>query len=224
MLRFFLETPKNNIMNKKNTIIIVVIVVVVLIVGAIFAFGNHGSAPQAQPQAAQAGPSVPAQSGQPASVPAAGLYTSSEDGFSVNFSGTPLVEKTTFNSPTAGSIPLTKYIAQSRSGSSAKYYVLYVYHYPQSYQFPNGYLAGAMQLFAAAVNMEYPGTKLVSQTPTQFLGISAMTGELTVPIGGIQTSGYLLITTKGQNTYGMGTYGASQGDYNAFANSFTFTK
>ncbi|MGB7957869.1 MAG: hypothetical protein WCF77_03465 [Minisyncoccia bacterium] len=215
-------------MNKKNTIIIVVIIAVVLVVAAVFALGNHANAPQAAPQAqsqaAQAGPSGQAQQpGQPASVPA-GFYTSSEDGFSVNFSGTPLVSKTTFNSPTAGSIPLTKYIAQAGSGSSAKYYVIYVYHYPQSYQFPNSYLSDALRLFAAAVNMKYPGTRLVSQTPTQFLNVSAMAGALTVPIGGAQTPGYLLITTKGQNTYGMGTYGASQSDYNAFVNSFTFTK
>jgi hypothetical protein len=142
----------------------------------------------------------------------------------VNFSGAPQVTKSTFNSPTAGPIPVTKYIAQSGSGSNAKYYVIDVYHYSKSYQFPSNYLSDALRLFVFAVNMKYPGVKLASQAPTQFLGGPAITGVLTVPIGGSQEPGYLLITTKNQNTYGMGTYGVDQNGYNAFVNSFTFSQ
>lgn len=216
-------------MNKKTMIIVAVVVVVVLAVVAFFAMGNHGtSAPQAQSpsqqQPAQTGTNNQAQPMQPAAAAPAGSYTSSADGFSADFQGTPDVTKSTFNSLTAGSIPLTKYIAQSGSGSSAKYYVLNVYHYPQSYQFPGNYLTGALQLFAIAVAAKYPGAKLTSQTPTQFQGNAAMAGVLSVPIGGVQTTGYVLITVRGQNTYGMGTYNASEDDYNTFVNSFAFTQ
>jgi len=215
-------------MNKKTIVILVVIVVVVLVGWAIFAAVNPGGAPQtpqqAQPmQQAQANPNSQPQPTQPASAPA-GLYTSSEDGFSVNFSGTPQVTKSTFTSPSAGPIPLTKYIVQSGSGSSAKYYVVYVYHYPQTYQFPAGYLTGAMDLFAMAVSAKYPGAKLTSQQPTQLLGNAAVAGTITVSTAGQQSEDYLLITTKNQNTYGIGTYGVDQSGYNAFVNSFTFTQ
>jgi uncharacterized protein YxeA len=205
-------------MNKKVIAIVVVIVVVILIAWAIFATMNHGGGAQTQSQPAQAG-----SNGQSAAVPA-NLYTSSVDGFSVNFSGTPQVTKTTFNSPTAGSIPVTKYMAESGSGSSTKYYAVDVYHYPQSYQFPSGYLTGAMDIYAMAASAKYPGAKLTSSQSTQFLGSAAMAGTITITIDGQQSENYVLITTKGQNTYGIGTYGMDQSDYNAFVNSFTFTQ
>lgn len=212
-------------MNKKTIITIAVVVVVVLVAVAVFALGNHGGAPQSQTQSPSQS-AQPAQTGsnsQTASAPT-GLYTSSDDGFSVNFSGTPSVNKSLFNSLTAGSIPLTEYRVQSGNGSSTKYYEVNVYHYPQSYQFPSGYLSAATQIFAMAVGAKYPGAKLASQTPTQFLGNPAMSGTITVPVFGNQGFVYLLITVKGQNTYGIGTYGMDQNAYNAFVNSFTFTQ
>jgi len=215
-------------MNKKIITVIAVIVVVVLVGWAIFAVGYHGGASQtqSQPPAAQNNPSAQSQPEQPtaAVTPAAGLYASSADGFSVNFPTTPQVIKSTFNSPSAGSVPVTKYIAQSGSGASAKYYVIYVYHYPSSYQFPAGYLTGAMDLFAMAVSAKYPTAKLTSQQPTQLLGNAAEAGTITVTAGGQQSENYLVITTKNHNTYGIGTYGMSQSDYNAFVSSFTFTQ
>jgi flagellar basal body-associated protein FliL len=216
-------------MNKKTIIAIAVAVVVVLVVVVVFAMGNHGSAPQgqyqpqAQSQPIQAAPNNQAQAGQPAAAPA-GNYVSSDDGFSANFSGTPVVTKTQFNSLTAGYIPLTEYRVQSGSGSSTKYFAVSVYHYPQTYQFPSGYLTAAMQVFAMGVGAKYPGAKLASQTPTQLLGAPAVSGVITVPIFGKQGDVYLTITTKGQNTYGIGTYGMDQASYNAFVNSFTFTQ
>ncbi len=213
-------------MNKKTTIIVVIIVIVVLIGLAFFMFGGHGSAPQTQPSQAGGNTQPPAAPAAPTASPAAtGLYTSPDDGFAVNFSGTtPQVTKSTFNSPTAGPIPLTKYIVQTGTGLSTQYYVIYVYHYPQTYQFPTGYLTGAMNLFAAAVSAKYPGAKLTSQEQTQLLGAPAVAGTITVQISGQSFDNYLVITTKNQNTYGIGTYGLSQSDYNAFVNSFTFTQ
>jgi len=211
-------------MNKKTTITIVVIVVVVLIVAAVLAMGNRGGAPQAQLPPAQTGSNgQTAQPMQPTSAPA-GLYTSSDDGFSANFSGTPKVTKTQFNSLTAGNIPVTEYRMQSGSGSSTKYYAVSVYHYPASYQFPSGYLAAAMKVFAMGVSAKYPGAKLASQTPTQLQGNPAVSGVITVPVSMSKESGYLIITVKGQNTYGIGTYGVDQDSFNAFVNSFVFTQ
>jgi VCBS repeat-containing protein len=209
-------------MNKKIIISIVVVVVVVLIGWAILAAGNHGNVPQAQTQAqpAQAGTNNPAPAGQPV----VGSYTSSADGFSVNFTETPQVTKTTFTSPTAGTIPLTKYVVTSGSGASEQYYAIDVYHYPQTYQFPSGYLTGALGIFAIAVNAKYPGAKLTSSQTTQLLGNPAIQGTFTVTTSGQQSQDYVTITTKGQNTYGIGTYGVSQSDYNAFVNSFMFAQ
>ena len=214
-------------MNKKTIITIVIVVLVIAVAAVIMVAGNHGAQPQTQSQlqSAQTGTNNQTQPGQSQSAaPAGGLYTSAADGFSANFSGTPEATKTTFNSPLAGPIPLTKYIAQSGNGASAKYYVIYVYHYPPSYQFPSYYLTAAMQVFATEIGMKYPGAKLASQTPTQLLGGSAVSGVITLPVKGNQENAYLVITTKNQNTYGIGTYNADQSDYNAFVNSFTFTQ
>jgi len=199
-------------MNKKIITIVVVIVVVILIAWAIFATMNHGGGVQTQMQPAQS------------AATSTSLYMSSADGFSVNFSGNPQVTTTTFNSPTAGSIPVTKYIMASGSGLNTKYYSVDVYHYPQSYRFPSGYLTGAMDVYAMAVKAKYPGAKLTSSQSTQFLGSAAMAGTITVTIDGQPSENYVLITTKGQNTYGIGTYGMDQSDYHAFVNSFTFAQ
>ena len=230
-------------MNKQTTVITVVIVIIVLVVAAVFIFGNHNAAPQAQapsqpPSQTQAQPEKtpiglnaqkqPSQPSQPtpAPVPAptAGSYVSPDDGFSANFSGTPTISKTQFNSLTAGSIPLTQYKVQSGSGSSTKYSAISVYHYPKSYVFPSGYLNAAIQIFAMGIAAKYPGTKLTSASPAEFAGNPAISGVITVPVSGKQETAYLIITTKGQNTYGIGTYGMDQASYTAFVNSFTFTQ
>ena len=194
-----------NTMHKKTLIILIAVVVVILIGVAVFVVGDHGGV--AQPQAAPS---------------SAGSYVSPSDGFSVNFSGAPEVSNTMFNSPTAGPIPLTTYKLQSGSGTSTEYSVIYVYHYPQGYQFSSGYLSGAMHLFAAAVSMKYPGASLTNPEATQFLGDPAMSGAITVPVGGNQEVAYLIMTTKGQDLYVIGTYGMSQADYDAFLSSFSF--
>jgi hypothetical protein len=205
-------------MNKKNIWISAVIILVILIAWATFATMNHHSSAPMQTQSAQTG-----SNGQSVTAPT-NLYTSSVDGFSVNFSGPPQVTKTTFNSPTAGPIPVTKYMVESGSGLGTKYDVVDVYHYPQSYQFPTGYLTGAMNIYTMAVRAKYPNAKLTNSQSTQFLGNAAMAGTITITIDGQQSENYVLITTKGQNTYGIGTYGMNQSDYNTFVNSFTFTQ
>jgi hypothetical protein len=81
-----------------------------------------------------------------------------------------------------------------------------------------------MDIFAMAVSAKYPGAKLTSSQQTELLGNAAIAGTFTVSSAGQQSDDYVTITTKGQDTYGIGTYGVSQSDYNAFVNSFTFTQ
>lgn len=213
----------NNRTNKRSIVIGVVIILVLVVVTAIVFWGGHATTPTA-------GTNTPAPT--PAAIPTAtASYTSAkEDGFAVNFPATPQVTTTMFNSLTAGSFPLTEYKTASASGSKGAYYAVFVYHYPASYHFPDNYLAGALQVFGMAVNSRFPGTTIAQQTPTQFLGNPALSAVITVPIpaglgkGTTPTSDYLLITTKGQNTYIVSTYGLSQDDYDAFIGSFSFTR
>ena len=195
----------------KGWIAAIVVIVVIVIIIAIVATENHA----AQSPAAQNGTSQ---------TPPRGSYTSSADGFSVNLPGTPRITTTTFNSMTAGSLPLTTYTAAASGTSTTAYYAVMVYHYPASYRFPDNYLMGAVQVFGMAVNAKHPGTAIASQTPTQIQGSQALSALVTVPIGKVTTDDYVVITTKGQDTYILDTYGLSQNDYNSFVGSFSFTQ
>lgn len=204
-------------MNKK--ILAAIIVVVVIIVAAVVVItGNHSTPAQ------QTGQSNSGQAQQPASAPSLAAYVSATDGFSVNLPGSPNVESKTVKSLTAGSISETDYTFVSSSNGKGILYMIVVFHYPATYQFPNNYLTGALQVFNTLINTKYPGTKVVSQGQSQFLGSAAISAAVTVPFMGTPTSGNVLITTKGHNTYVVSAYGLSQDDYNAFLNSFTFTQ
>jgi hypothetical protein len=197
---------------KWSIVIVVAVVVIIVIIVAVVAFGNHGAAPTATQTSAQ----------QPSA--SAASYTSPNDSFAVNFPTAPQVTNTTYNSPSAGEISLTTYESAASSSVANAHYVVMVYHYPASYQFSADYLAGALQVFGTTVNAKYPGTSVTDQTPTQFLGASAITALVTVPVDGATTDDYVLITTKGQNTYVLDTYGMTQSDFNAFIGSFSFTQ
>jgi hypothetical protein len=194
--------------NKNAVIITVVVVIIIVIVVAIFAFGNHASPAAANAPASNAGGAA----AQTASTP---TYISSADGFSAGFSGTPAITDTTFDSPTAGSIPMTQY-KEAASGSAGAYDGVFVDHYPASYTFTSDYLTGALTEFTASVNEKYPGSKLMSQAATQFEGMPAITGVVTVPAGGATADDYVLITTKGRNAYIVTAYGTGQNSFNTF--------
>ena len=155
-------------------------------------------------------------------------YTSTADNFTINFPNAPKISKSIFPSSSARAIPVTRYRQVFSSGGQDAYYTLDVYHYPITYKFSSDYLGTALINFVKLVNIEFPGTTIISQQSTQFLGQSAVTASLLVPlkINGtiVNTGGSLLITVNGQNTYGLGTYGMSQDNYNAFISSFKFTK
>jgi hypothetical protein len=129
-----------------------------------------------------------------------------------------------YNSMTAGSLPLTTYKEAASGTSPNAFDEVMVYHYPATYQFPDNYLAGVLQVFGLTINSKYPGTTIVDQTPTQFLGAPALFATVTVPAEGTTNDDYVLLTTRGQNTYIINTYGASQSSYNSFIGSFSFTK
>lgn len=203
-------------MNKKTLVTIIIIVVVIVIVALVLVSGNHG---------APASPTAQTTNGQqPSAAPSPAAYTSAADGFTVNFPGAPQANSKTVNSPSAGSISETDYTFISSANGKGALYMVIVFHYPAAYQFSSSYLAGALQMFSAVINSKYPGTKVVSQGQSQFLGGAAIAGSVTVPFMGTPTPGNVLITTKNHNAYVVSAYGLTQSDYAAFQNSFTFTQ
>jgi hypothetical protein len=216
---------KNKKMSKKTLISIIVIVVVIVVVVVVVVAGNHGAPAQ---QTAQNNNGQAQQSEQNDQQPSAAplpvaAYTSAKDGFTVNFPGTPEVATKTIKSPSAGSISETEYTYVSSTNGKGALYMIIVFHYPATYQFSSSYLASAMQMFNVLINAKYPGTKVVNQPQSQFLGNAAISGLVTVPFMGTPTPGNVLITVKNHNTYVVSAYGLSESDYNTFLNSFTFT-
>jgi hypothetical protein len=218
-------------MNKRTIIIAIIVILIVIAVIVAATTGNHSSSPTTvgsnNVQTQQ-----PTGNGQPtatnpqssSTAPASASYTSTKDGFSVNFPGIPQVTNTIFNSPSSGAIPLTQYKDISTGNA---YYAVYVYHYPTNYQFSSTYLSLALKAFAAVVNIKYPGSVITSQASSQFLGNSAISAAISVKVTSGKTAttdNYILITTKGHNTYIIGTYGMTQDDYNKFQSSFAFTQ
>ena len=201
-------------MNKNTIITIVVIVVIVVIAAAVLLMGNHGTPAQ------QAAVNNPAGQQAPAPTP----YAASADGFSVTFPSAPQVTSSIFQSPSAGSMPLTKYEEISMNGISPAYYAVYVYHYPATYKFPANYLSGAVQVFAKAVNEKYPGARLANETSSQLSGNPAMMGIINLPAATGGAKAYATVSVKNGNTYFVGSYGVPQSDYTTFVNSFSFTQ
>lgn len=203
-----METSNGN--NKRMIVIVAVIVLVIAaIIITVVAFGNHAAAPT-QNSATTGATTTPSAS-----------YTSPSDNFAVNFPGSPVVTNTTFDSPTAGTIPMTEYKKSASGGTANAYDAIFVYHYPASYTFTSDYLTGALTEFSAAVSAKYPGAMIMNQAATQFLGASALSATIMIPNG---DDTYLLITTKGQSSYIVATYGLSQSDFNSFVGSFAFTQ
>lgn len=213
-------------MNKKSIVWIVIVVVVVIIIAVVALWHpassqNQQAATQAPTQAPAAGtPPAAAPSSAPAAAPSPSAYVSTADAFSAQFpGGSPTVTNLTYNSPTAGTVPLTEYKVASDESVNA-YYGVYVYHYPASYKFASDYLTTALTSFDAAINAKYPGTTVTSKTQTQFLGGNALSATMTLTAG----TEYALFTTHGQNAYIIASYGVSQSEYSAFLNSFAFTQ
>lgn len=202
----------------KKTLWIIILVVIVVIIACVVMARNHGTPAQSATE------NTSGQSQQSPTASSQAAYTSAADGFSAALPGTPTIESKTLNSPTAGSISETSYTSVSSANGKGILYMIIVFHYPASYKFSSNYLTGALQMFGTIINAKYPGTKVVAEPQSQFLGSSAISASVTVPFMGTPTPGNVLITTKGHNTYVVSAYGLSQSDYTTFLNSFTFAQ
>ena len=128
-------------------------------------------------------------------------------------------------------IPITEYKEQFAKDSELAYYQVSVYHYPTTYQFPDGILSTALQVVMMVANARYPGSKIDNQSSTTLQGNPALAALVTVPMNvdsknptvKVPTGDYLLITTKNHNVYVIIAYGMVQSNYDAFVNSFKFT-
>jgi hypothetical protein len=225
--------------SSKKTVIIVVVVLVVLVLIIILATGkNKAQSPSTtgsnnqtvQPLAnSQKAPSVSLTT---IDVPAPTTpYTATADNFSVNFAKAPKLSSTRFNSFSSGMIPVTEYKEQFAKDAEMAYYQVGVYHYPTTYQFPDGILTTALQAATMIASARYPGSKIDNQSSTTLLGNPAEAALVTVPMNvdpknpttKVTTGDYLLITTKDHNIYVISAYGMTQSNYDAFVNSFKFT-
>jgi hypothetical protein len=163
-------------------------------------------------------------------VPApATAYASKDDGFAVNFPTVPTVNNTTYKSNSAGVIPLTEYTQEYTSGRERAWYKVAVYHFPANYKFTDSFLDDSADVYIGSVNAMHPGSKVASHEKTHFLGNSAITGIVTVPVElGIRsasttdTNDYVTMTVKGKDLYIISAYGTTQDNFNSFINSFKF--
>jgi hypothetical protein len=194
---------------------------------------NSNSQPQAAEQPpVQASPKVSVGQYKTLDEPApAAAYTSTVDGFTVNFPGVPKITKSTAPTQTAGSIPVTEYRKLFSSGSEYAFYTVSVYHYPSTFKLTGDYLSTGLQTFTKILTDLFPGTEIASQQSAQFLGNPALTGTLSVPVkltpgstAATDTGDYFTATIKGQNIYVISAYGMDKSNYTAFINSFKFTK
>lgn len=157
------------------------------------------------------------------------LYTSAADNFTVNFPSAPKITKSSVPSA-SGAIAVTDYRQVFTSGSEHAYYNVGVYHFPAGYKFTNDYLNTAFKIYFEVASLSFPEATIISQQPTQFLGSQALTGSITIPVklgdsaATTNTGVSLLVIRNAQNIYILSAYGMSQNNYNAFINSFKFSK
>lgn len=197
-----------------------IIVLLILVVLAVVVFHSSSNPPTTSLGTAQTSP----QTATTSTTSSAASYTAANDGFGVDFPGTPEVTESTFNSPSAGSIPLTEYRVTAATTPLPQYYTVYVYHYPSSYTFSSDYLSVALQAYVEAVSAQYKGSTLATQAQVQFSGAPALTASITIPVENQSTQDYVLLTTHDHNQYIMSTYGVPESDFTAFTNSFAFSQ
>lgn len=218
--------------------ILIVLPIVALLAAGCGKSSTNSPAPQNSNSQSQAAKQPPVQTSPKASdgqfktidvpVPAA-AYSSTVDGFTVNFPSVPKITKSTAPSPTAGPIPVTEYRKLFSSGSEYAFYTVSVYHYPLTFKLTSDDLNTGMQTFTKILTDLFPGTEVASQQTAQFLGNPSLNGTLSVPVKLTSTStaatitgDYFTATIKGQNIYVISAYGMSQDNYNAFLSSFKF--
>src|ERR1700677_185652 len=101
--------------NKNKTILVAAVAVLVVVVAIIYLM-NRGGTPAAATQNT-APPRAPPTATVGSSTPTPTTYVTAKYGFSVCFPGISQMTTLTFNSPSAGPIPLTEYEEMSSNGS-----------------------------------------------------------------------------------------------------------
>ena len=147
------------------------------------------------------------------------VYTSTQDGFSINFPGNPTATDSTVQVQGV-SVPTTTYERDNNNGNTD--FIVSVDKYPASFDESdvNARLEGALN--GEIQNVK--GATLVSSNFGTLAGYTSITGHARVSESG-QT--YDLFSTdllKGNTLYQIITVGASETDFNSFTTSFQFTQ
>lgn len=156
----------------------------------------------------------------PVAAPSA-LFTSSTDGFSVDFPGHPEQTASDYTSPLTGKkIPETEYKQSFTNGSGTTYYSVKVYGYAAALA-PSIYLKEVLKEYAASAAAKYSGATMSDPQSTTVQGKAALSAVIAIPSHG---QNYVVATENGGKTYIIGTYGISEDNYTAFIHSFSFAQ
>jgi len=145
-------------------------------------------------------------------------YESTQYGFSIDFPGIPTATDST--SKVQGiSVPTTSYELDNNNGNT-DFYVTVV-AYPSQFN-----MSDTKTTLEGALNGEIEnikGATLVSSSYGTLEGYTSITGHATVSNNGQTFNLYITILLKSNTLYAIVTVGATQSDFNNFANSFQLT-
>lgn len=146
-------------------------------------------------------------------------YTSTQYGFSINFPGNPTATDNSIQVQGV-SVPTTTYERDNNNGNTD--FLVSVDNYPSQFDMSdtNARLEGAL-------NGEVENTKgatLVTSSYGTLAGQTSITGHISVDTSGQTFDMYDTSLLKGNTLYNIVTIGATEQDFNSFANSFQFTQ
>lgn len=146
-------------------------------------------------------------------------YTSTQYGFSIDFPGNPTATDSSVQVQGV-SVPTTSYERDNNNGNTIFYVT--VDNYPSQFDMSDtkARLEGALNGEVGNVK----GATLVSSSYGTVAGYTSITGHATVSDSGQTFDMYNTSLLKGNTLYNILTVGASESDFNNFANSFQFTQ
>lgn len=146
-------------------------------------------------------------------------YTSTQYGFSIDFPGNPTATDSSVQVQGV-SVPTTSYERDNNNGNTIFYVT--VDNYPSQFD-----MSDTKARLEGALNGEVENTKgatLVSSSYGTLAGYTSITGHATVSESGQTFDMYNTSLLKGNTLYNILTVGASESDFNNFANSFQFAQ
>ncbi len=191
------------------------IVFVVLILAGILSIGFKFSSSSNANTSAQSNNATLAQ--RPA------LFTASNNNFSINFPGTPTTSSSS-QQVSGYTVPITTYDSQVNNGSQE--YDVYVYNWPsQGFDFSNLSTTDMQTTLkdSASGIIQAVNGKSVNDVFGNYDGHISLDSQFTTKISGNSYPMYLRVFFVGNNEYGIASLNSSQGDFNSFANSFSYT-